>query len=162
MATKTPKADDGTTRGVLLAYLILLLHVALIALLGLLVLFFRGVVNYMLWIFLGGTALLIISGWLFYRRMKREGKSLREMMRSPDLQGRSLEISFLGGFASMKIGESGSGMQALDTHSVPPSNQIEDASTQRVRELSTLASLLEKNLITAEEYEAAKRRLLDS
>ena len=30
---------------------------------------------------------------MFYRRMKREGKSLREMLRSSDFRGRSVEIA---------------------------------------------------------------------
>ena len=153
------KTDDGTVRGVLLAYLVLVLHLVLIAMLGLLVIFFRGVVNYMLWIFVGGTSIIAVSAWLFYRRMKREGKSLREMLRSSDFRGRSVEISLLGGFASMKIGDSGMS-PALETRASGPSHQLEDGSTQRIREISELARLLEKELITPQEYESAKQQLL--
>lgn len=159
MNNRKTTTDDGTVRGVLLAYLVLVLHVALIALLGILVLFFRGIVNYMLWIFIGGAVVVAISAWMFYRRMKREGKSLREMLRSSDFRGRSVEISLLGGFASMKIGDAGK-PEVLETRAAGPSRQLEDGSTQRIRELSELARLLEKELITHEEYESAKQQLL--
>ncbi|WP_054690371.1 hypothetical protein [Desulfosarcina cetonica] len=48
------KEGDGLVKSVMLAYLILALHLLLIAGIAILVLFFRGVVNYMLWIVLGG------------------------------------------------------------------------------------------------------------
>lgn len=155
------KTDDGAVRGVMLAYLVLVLHVALIALLGVLVLFFRGVVNYMLWIFIGGSVVIATSAWMFYRRMKREGKSLRDMLRSSEFRGRSVEISLLGGFASMKINDAGGpGPSVLESRTVGPAHQLEDGATQRIRELSELARLLEKDLITPEEYESAKQQLL--
>ncbi|MFH1983904.1 MAG: SHOCT domain-containing protein [Pseudomonadota bacterium] len=159
MIDKKDKTDDGTVRGVLLAYLVLVLHLVFIALLGILVLFFRGVVNYMLWIFIGGSAVIVIAAWLFYRRMKREGKSLGEMLSSSDFRGRSVEISLLGGFASMKIGDTGA-PPLLDTRTVRPTYQLEDGTTQRIRELTELARLFEKELITPEEFESAKQQLL--
>ena len=159
MPDKTSKADDGALRGVMLGYLVVVLHVALIALIGILVLFFRGVVNYMLWILIGGAAIIGTSGWLFYRRMKREGKSLRDILRSSDFRGRSVEISLLGGFASMKIGDAGEA-PLLDSRLPNPTHQLEDGATQRVRELSELARLFESDLITPEEYESAKQHLL--
>ena len=53
------KQNDGVFKSVLMAYSVLVLHVLLIAGLGLLVLFFRGVIQYMIWIFLGGAAALL-------------------------------------------------------------------------------------------------------
>ena len=87
-----------------MAYMVLVLHLLLIAGLGLLVLFFRGVMQYMIWIFLGGAAAIIVSGYHFYIRMKQEGKNLREMMYSPLFHGRAVEVSILGGMATFKIG----------------------------------------------------------
>ena len=100
------KEDDGLVRSVLLAYLILVLHVLLIAGVAILVLFFRGVVNYLLWIFLGGVVLIGISAFYFIRRMRAEGRSLREMLRNPMFNGRSVEVSLLGGMATVKLGQS--------------------------------------------------------
>ena len=60
---------DGLFKSVMLAYMVLVLHVVLMLGLGLLVIFFRGVIQYMLWIFLFGTVAVVASGLYFYRRM---------------------------------------------------------------------------------------------
>ncbi len=162
MTTPWNKEDqDGTLKGVLMAYLVLILQVALIAALGILVIFFRGVVNYMLWIVLGGVLVTTVLTVLFFRRMRREGKNLREVLNSPVFGGRSVEVSLLGGLASMRIGKPDPHV-ALDTDIRNHHYQLEDPATQRVRELSELARLLEKDLITQEEYDLAKRQLLNS
>ena len=90
------KAGDGVFKSIMAAYAILILHVLLIAGMGLMVIFFRGIIQYMIWIFLGGALLLLGSGYYFYRKMKAEGKTLRETLQSPMLNGRAVEISFLG------------------------------------------------------------------
>ena len=77
---------DGVFKSVLLAYFILTFHVLLIAGMAVLVLFFRGVVNYMVWILLGGIALVGFSAFYMIRRMRAEGKSLREILRNPCLK----------------------------------------------------------------------------
>lgn len=142
----------------LLAYSVLLLHVLLIAGLGILVIFFRGMVQYIFWIFLGGTVAILVSAYRFYKRMQQEGKNLREMLSLPVFKGRAVEISFLGGMASLKIGK--------DTNNYLPdsfnqsSPQLEDPSVSKLKELSELAHLLENNLITLEEFNNAKKLLL--
>ena len=69
--------EESHFKSVLMAYLILVLHVVLITGLVLLVIFFRGIINYMIWIFLGGTAAILASAYHFYKRMKMEGKTIR-------------------------------------------------------------------------------------
>jgi hypothetical protein len=151
---------DSLVKSVLLAYMILALHVVLIAGLGLLVLFFRGVVHYMIWIFLGGAAAIGYSGYRFWRRMKAEGKTLGEMLGSSAFRGRSVEVSLLGGIATMKLSApAGEPVLQLDDPRPPPL-ALEDPGTARIRELSELARLLEKNLITRQEYDLAKKLLL--
>ena len=109
MAIRTPNSEnEGLFKGVMLAYVILILHVLFVVMLGFLVLFFRGVVQYMPIIFLGGTALITLSAWLFYRKMKREGRTLKETLQSSAFQGRPVEISLMGGMASLKVGTPGS------------------------------------------------------
>jgi len=160
MASKHTNESEGLFKGVMLAYLILILHVLLIFALGFLVLFFRGVVQYMPWIFLGGTALVSISAWLFYRKLKREGRSLKEMLRSATFQGRAVEISLLGGMASLKVGRPGSA-PVLESQISNPARQLEDPATGKIRELSELARLLENDLITQDEFELAKNQLFN-
>jgi len=161
MAIRTKNNEsEGLFKGVMLAYLILILHVLLVVMLGFLVLFFRGVVQYMPLIFLGGTVLITLSAWLFYRKMKREGRSLKETLQSSAFQGRPLEISLLGGMASLKVGIPGSA-PAIESQTTDPARQLEDPATVKIRELSELARLLENDLITQDEFELAKRQLLN-
>jgi len=156
----TPNEKIGLVKSVLLAYMILALHVLLIAGLGLMVLFFRGFVHYMLWIFLAGAALIGYSGYRFWRRMKTEGKTLAEMLGSPVFRGRSVEVSLLGGSASIKLGRPEGSRLLSDEEVGPAPRRLEDPDTVRIRELSELARLLERDLITRQEYDTAKERLL--
>ncbi len=160
MMNKT-KQNDGVLKSVLMAYSVLVLHVLLIAGLGLLVIFFRGIIQYMIWIFLGGTAAIIISGYRFYNRMKQEGKTLQEMVNSPLFHGRAVEVSILGGMASFKIGKDGNA-RSLPGTSRCAANLLEDPASARIRELSELARLLESDLITLEEFNSVKRQLFHS
>jgi hypothetical protein len=153
------KPGDGLFKSVMLAYFVLVLHVLLIVGLGLLVIFFRGIIQYMFWIFLAGTAAIIGSGYYFYKRIKAEGKTVREMLKTPLLNGRPVEVSLLGGLASFRVGPAAGrpGLEDGEYHSI---HQLEDPETIRIREISELARLLENNLITREEYEKAKKQLL--
>jgi hypothetical protein len=155
------KKSDGILRGVALAHLILALHVLLFAAIGLLVLFFRGVVLYLPWIFLGGVVFILLAGIFIYRRLKAQGHSLRETLNSPLLRGQSVEVSLLGGLASVRIGKD-SNTQALDDASPDVIKQLEEPTTGPVRELSELAHLLESGLITRAEYEQTKKTLLSN
>ncbi|MFO7494816.1 MAG: SHOCT domain-containing protein [Desulfobacterales bacterium] len=155
------KDNIGLFKSVMLAYSILMLHVALVATVGLLVLFFRGVVNYMLWIFLIGTAGILVSGYLFFRRMKREGKTLREMLKTPVFNGRPVEVSLLGGLASFRLGGK-PGFPALGSDYLDVSHQLEDPDTVRLRELMELGRMFENNLITFDEFNRAKKKLLEA
>jgi hypothetical protein len=157
------KEDNGLVRSVLLAYLILVLHVLLIAGVAILVLFFRGVVNYMLWIFLGGVVLIGLSAFYFIRRMRAEGRSLSEMLRNPMFNGRSVEVSLLGGMATVKLGHS-SRQPAIEHDAAMDIPRLEDPDASRSRDVSELAALarmLEKDLITVDEFNKAKRHLLN-
>ncbi len=162
MRLKANKNRDGVFKSILLAHVILFLHLVLFAALGLLVAFLNGVMQNMLWIFLGAMATVALSGYLFYRRLKREGKSLGELLRSPVFEGRSVEVSLLGGVATLKLDQT-SAPKAIEAgpmgNPVEP-RQLEDPQIARIREINTLAQLLEKELITLDEFIAAKERLL--
>ena len=148
-------------KGVLMAHLILVLHALLIACLGFLVLFFRGIIQYMLWIFLIGSAGIMTSAYLFYRRMKKEGLTLRERLDSPLFRGRSVEVSFLGGLASFRLGKDDV-TPMIEKGSTEHLRQLEDPDAIRVRELTELARLLENKLITVDEYNKAKEQIFKS
>jgi len=155
------KENLGLFKSVMVAYCILLLHVSVIAVLGILVLFFRGIVNYMLWIFLFGSTAIAVFAYLFFRRMKREGKSLREMLNTPVFNGRPVEVSLLGGLASFRLGGR-PGFPALEGDYLGASHQLEDPDAVRLRELVELGRMFDNNLITFEEFNQAKKKLLEA
>ncbi len=159
MKLNKKKENEGLAKSVLMAYLVLLLHVLLVACLALLILFFRGIVNYLIWIFLGGTLIILFSAWRFYRRMKAEGKTLQEILKNPIFEGREVEISLLGGLASLKVGKPDH--LSLEDFS-SQTKQLEDPETIRLRELNELVRLFENNLITLEEYNQAKKQIFKS
>jgi len=151
------KSSDGLFKSVMLAYVVLVLHVLLMLGLGLLVIFFRGVIQYVLWIFIFGTLAIVASGVYFYRRMKAQGKTLKQTLSSPMFAGRPVEVSFLGGMASLRVGMPGKANRLEG--GVDPVHQLEDSESIRIRDLSQLARLLADDLITRDEYDQAKKNL---
>jgi len=154
------KGEGGLIKGIFASYLILVLHALLMLLLGLLVVFFRGVVEYMLWIVLGGLALIGLSAYFFYRRIKNRSGQFGTILNDPAFRDRPVEISFLGGLASVRLGNRGQwgeGAAAIEGGQTP---QLEDPEAVRRRELARLVLMLDKDLITQEEYDKLKRDLL--
>jgi hypothetical protein len=142
-------------KGVMLAHLILGLHVVVLFLIGLLVIFFGGIARYWAWILLGGLSLTGLGAFWVYRRLKRQGRNLYGDIRGVSVPaGASLEVSFLGGMASVKFVRPNGSIPKMDTAAPPP--LLEDPEVVRVRELAYLAQMYEKNLITREEFERAK------
>ena len=159
------KESGEIFRGILLGHLILFLHLLLIAGLGLLVIFFYGISQYMLWIFLGASILLAGLGYLFYRRIKTSGtQSFKDIQNSAILEGRSVEVSILGGLATLKFGRPTNSLPIENAAAGPhdPGHQLEDPETIRIRELNGLANMLENNLITFEEFSRVKQQVLKS
>ncbi len=161
MKDTKPKDAQGVLKSIFMAHFILFLHFFLLAGLGFMVLFFRGVVLYLPWIFIGGVVILGSAAYLIYRRMKKEGKSIKEMMSLPVFRGRSVEVSLLGGLASVKISAPQNNL-AIESEIIGPTLQLEDPTAVHIRELMELVTLLDKKLITLEEYNKAKRKLLGS
>ena len=160
MALNKISEENKHFKSVLMASFILVLHVLLIAGLVMLVIFFRGIINYMIWIFIGGAAVILASGYHFYKRLQKDGKNLREMMSSSRLGSSPIEVSFLGGIASFKIGRPGSTPALSSDAAGRPLQQLEDPATVRIRELTELVRLLEDNLITLDEYNKVKQQIL--
>ncbi len=151
--------DSSVVKSIFLAYFILLLHVGLLAAMGILVLFFGGIVKYMVWILLGGGVLLAGSGYMLIRYFKKESMSLSKILMMPEFRGKNVEVNVLGGLASVKITSSGENAPVLGHDGHPTLRRIESPETRRVRELTELARLLEKDLITPDEYYRAKQEL---
>ena len=158
------KKDSGDLlRGIFLAHLILFLHLLFIAALGLVVIFFHGVSQYMLWIFVGATVILLTSGFFCYRHIKTQGKqTLKDIEESAIFKNRSLEVRLLGGMVSLRFGrpEAPTAIENAAAETQNPRYQLEDPEILQIRELTALADMLEKNLITREEFSRAKQKIL--
>ncbi|WP_429884699.1 hypothetical protein [Geoalkalibacter halelectricus] len=155
----------GILQGIFAGYLILILHAVLMLVVALLVVFLRGVVEYMLWIFLGGAFLICLSAYLFYRRVKKGAINIGGALNDPALRDRPLEISFLGGLAAVRFGRpagmgEGDYPRAIEGRAVEEAPRLEDPEAMRRRELARLVLMLERELITQEEYERLKHDLL--
>ena len=163
MKLKSEKPAMELFKGVMLAHMILGLHVVLICLIGLVVIFFGGIARYWVWIFLGGLALTGGGAFFIYRRMKAQGRNIVRDLQGVSIacRGSTLEVSFLGGLASVKFARPGSsGAYELPPAPVPPCSKTRRPSA--CVSSPALAQLYEKNLITREEFERAKGTLLSS
>ena len=162
MANKNKNQGENLFKAVIMTHIILLLHLLIIAGLVLMVIFLRGVTQYMLWIFLGTIGLFMLSGLFIYWRIKSKGKKLLHDIENSSLfKGRSFEVSFFRGLASLKFGQPDE-LKAIENPSSEVKYQLEDPETVRIRELTELARMYEKNLITTEEYNRAKNQILKS
>jgi hypothetical protein len=162
MVNKNKNQGENLFKAVIMAHIILFLHLLIIAGIVLMVIFFRSITRHMLWVFLGATGLFMLSGLFIYWRIKSKGKKMfHDIENSSLFQGRSFEVSFLRGLASLKFGQPDD-QKAIEISSSGAKFQLEDPETVRIRELTELAKMYEKNLITSEEYNKAKHQILKS
>ncbi len=159
--TKKNTDKEGLFKNIFIGYFILLLHVLLLAGIGLFVVFIKGVFTFLPWI-MGGTAFLVLGiAWLFYRRMKKSSSHLRDILSDAQMQDRNIEVSLLGGLAAFKINAKN------NTGLLPerPGNQenprlIETDTDRTERRMHQLDDLYEKDLITKEEFEKARQTII--
>ena len=162
MVKKNINKGENLFGAVLMVHLILFLHLLIIAGIVLMVIFFRGITQYTLWIFLGATVLFILSAIIIIRRIRSRGKKvLRDIEESSLYQGRDFEVSFLSGLVSLKFGRP-DGLKAIENKSPGVNLQLEDPETMRIRDLAELSRMYEKDLITFEEYNQTKNQILKS
>ena len=160
MKSSKKKESSGLLKSIFAAHLILVLHVMLIAGLGCLILFFRGVVQYMLWIMIIGSAAIFLIGYLLRKKMIQEGRQLRDMLSLPAFSGRTIEVSIFGGMASLRL-ENSNQSGYVNQQLPDQSGHLLDSESYQLRELSDLVDLLNKNLITLEEYHKFKTKLMN-
>jgi hypothetical protein len=151
--------QESIFKGVLLAYFVLIFHVVLIVGLGVIMLFFGGVVAYLPWILVLGFVAVVGSCYLWWQHLKKRGKNLRDILRDPLFEGRSVEVTLLGGLASFKLGQPKEPLTIEHSASEEP-KQIQDSTTRHAEELTKLALLLKQDLITIDEYLEAKKDIM--
>jgi hypothetical protein len=152
--------DSSVTGGVFLAYSIIILHALIIALLFMLIIFFRGIVHYILWITLAAIGLTFFSGLYFLRKLRNNSQKIKDILNDPAFAGRNLEIGFFGGAAVLKLNpqtEQPISLGYEPQKALPDLNNNENT----VNDLKKLGSLLEQNLITRDEFDRLKNEILD-
>jgi len=158
------KDKEGLFKNIFVAYFILLLHVFLVAGIGLTVVLFKGVYHYLPWIMAGIAVLVLAIAGIIYRRMRDTSSSLSEVLGAPEFQDRAVEVRLLGGFASFEIKAKTPSAALLPDHSgnqeYPQARLIEDSVAKAERKMLELNTLYEKELITREEFEAARQTII--
>ncbi|UCD34338.1 MAG: hypothetical protein JSU90_08540 [Nitrospiraceae bacterium] len=152
------QGDNTIRSSIVAAFLILIMHVALLGSIGALVLFFYGIVNHMAWILLG-MACLAAAGYWFYRRIKADSQAFRNFAGS-SLQGKTVEVSFMGGLANFRISDS-QARPGIGHDMSMKIDKLPSPGAENVKSLAELARLFEKDLISVEEFQKAKGRILD-
>jgi len=152
------KPPENLFGGVLLAHLVLLLHMILIFGLGACMFFFGGVITYLPWILALGGVLVAGSAFLWWKHLKRRGRKIKDVLKDPLFQGRTVEVSLLGGLASIRLGQSQEPL-AIPHESHKRPKLLTDSRAPHAEQLADLARLLKDDLITIDEFLAAKKEL---
>jgi len=154
-----------------------------------LILFFRTVMDYHVWILVGITAITAVTLLFFIRRRKQirkqfeaEKKDVMEIIRSAAREGHNVNISFMRGLISLDYRGSNNegrlleGSKLSQPKALPLStsgNESEEIMVDNSKDLSEthtpgiaselekLSGLLEKGLLTETEYQELKTRLID-
>lgn len=149
---------SGLFQAIMLGHLILVLHILVLAGMGVLIIFFRGLVTYMPLILVAGLTLLAAAAYYVFRHLKRRGIGLKEIMDTPALSGKCIEIKLLGDMASIKIDSHG-GNRSLPAAKPALHAPLQEAQKPaRVIELPELTRDIERDPIHPGVHNTAKRK----
>ena len=162
---KFKKADkEGLFKSIFTAYFILLLHVFLLAGVGLTVVLFKGVYHYLPWIMAALGLTVVLLALLIYRRMKVNAVQIRDILSVPEFKDRAVEIRLLGGLASFNIKAKEPGSGLLLSGPGGEANEgpllLETGMSRTERKIQELNTLYEKGIITAEELKQARQAII--
>ena len=146
--------------GVMLGYLVLLLHIILMIVLGITVIVIKGIYDFRWLILFAGIALIGGSGYYFYRYFQEHKQRLQDLMSDPALHDRTLEISLMGGMATMRLGHKDDNIKLIQETSGAEIKQLELPKSAQMKELSELTRMLDEELITREEFLQLKKGII--
>ena len=162
MTKQNKHQGENLFKAVMMTHFILFLHLLIIIGIVLMVIFFQGIARHFWWILLAVTLVLLLTAFIIFRRIKADGKKmLHDLENSSVYRERGFEVSILRGLVSLKLGQPDA-LKKIEDGSTPTTLQLEDPETIRIRDLTELARMYEKNLITAEEYDRAKNKIMKS
>ena len=139
------QSENTIYKGIMAAFLILIMHVLLIGGIGIMVLFFYGIINHSIWMVIAITC--FFSGTVWIVRRIRESRTVINNVTGNSLKGKTIEVSLLGGIANFKISESQDNLRITQGPSAVQ-KQITTSTPDNIRTLAELADLYEKKLIS--------------
>lgn len=145
--------------GVVLAYLVLLLHILLMVGLGITVIVIKGIYDFRWLILLAGIAIIGGSGYYFYRYFKEHKQKLHDLMSDPAFNDRTLEISLMGGMATVRLGHKDDNIKLIQADETEV-KQLEQPKSVQIKELTELTRMLDDELITREEFLQLKKEII--
>lgn len=146
--------------GVVLAYLVLLLHILLMIGLGVTVVVIKGIYDFRWLILIAGIALIGGSSYYFYHYFKVHKQKLSDLMSDPAFSNRTLEISLMGGMATVKLGHRDDSIKLIRADGETEVKQLEYPESSQIKELSKLTQMLDDELITREEFLRLKQNII--
>ncbi len=149
--------SDSIYRNILTAFLILIMHVLLVGGIGMLIFFISGIINHTVWVIVG-ISCASAGGYWIYKRMRSDVRELKNIT-GDSFKGKDVEVSFLGGVATFKVSDK-RGEKRPAGIPVERPRQLIGAGPEDVKTLSELAHLYEKKLITLDEYNRVKKKIL--
>jgi len=145
--------------GVVLAYLVLLLHILLMVGLGITVVVIKGIYDFRWLILLAGIAIIGGSGYYFYRYFKEHKQKLHDLMSDPAFNDRTLEISLMGGMATVRLGHKDDNIKLIQADETEV-KQLEQPKSVQIKELTELTRMLDDELSTREEFLKLKKEII--
>ncbi len=146
--------------GVMLGYLVLVLHILLMIGLGVTVVLIKGIYDFRWLILIAGIALIGGSGYYFYRYFIEHKQRISDLMSNPAFSDRTLEISLMGGMATMRLGHKDDNLKLIQADSETAIKQLESPESIQIKELSKLSKKLDDDLITREEFLRLKQNII--
>jgi len=152
--------NKSVFNGVMLGYLVLVLHVLLMLGLGVTVILIKGIYDFRWLIFIAGIVLLGGSGYYFYHYFKEHKQKISDLMSDPAFNDRTFEISLMGGMATLKLGHKDDSIRLIGADSDDQIKQLEGPKSIQIKELSELSRMLDDELITREEFLQLKKEII--
>lgn len=151
---------EGLFRSIFTAFIILFLHLLLLAGAGVTIILFKGLYNYLPWV-MGTTGLLVIGlACLFYQRIKNSTSDIRQILSMPEFRDRTVEIRLIGGLASLKI-EAATGSNAMIEQAPIPGKLAIDLDENNIEtRILRLNNMYERQIISRDDFEKAKQEIL--
>ncbi|MBN2808296.1 MAG: SHOCT domain-containing protein [Deltaproteobacteria bacterium] len=162
----TENKKNPLLSGVMAGYMILLVHLLLIVVLATSVVFIQTLAKYIEYVLAGGFLLIFGSAIFFYHLLKKNGRQIINTLKNPAFHGQRIEISLLGGLASVSINNPDKDSQLMLENQPRTLKALPEIQTGSCpgespqSELLRLADLYDRKLISEEEFQQLKREIL--